>query len=538
MIIISPININGDIHVPMKEQIFSVVFSILLLLSACIIFSPTQFLPVAKAEVGGPVLGEDSHENLTGDWKINASDTRYYGNRTINLTGNLTVYGNLTLQNVTLRFNSTYDGQHGIYVKSGGSLVIRDNDGDRNTTGDGCNITAVNASNAFVFQVKNGSSFRMNNSELHYCGYEFGEHGETAGLWINANNTVIEGNNITNSVNGVVLYQVNNCSVKWSLLSECKGKNGVSWTQGLPGEVGSGVYLLEVENCTMMENCVKNVEGGYGGWSFGGRLSGGAGGVGAGIYLQASKNNNITSNNVDSVIGAPGGRAGQNGPGGEGGIGAGIYLRASANNNIKFTNISNVMGGKGGNGKHAGPDGADNVGYGIYINEDSLDNQIDPLNTLNGDNILYYYGINTPTTIENYNLSNKSNPTNYGEIVLIRCSNFTVRNNTMANFIGVSGATGESIWVTGGAGGFAGGIYLESSNSNALTSNIIDSITGGEGGTAAWSGSGGAGGSAGGISLINSKANNISLNIVRNVDGGGTNKFPSDLAVFKSPCRW
>ena len=89
-----------------KEQLFG-IFLCTLLLSSTLLISPPTF-PTAKAETGGPIHGEGTYENLTGDWTINATDTVYYGNRTLNLTGNLTIYGKLTLQNVTLRFNSTY----------------------------------------------------------------------------------------------------------------------------------------------------------------------------------------------------------------------------------------------------------------------------------------------------------------------------------------------------------------------------------------------------------------------------------------------
>ena len=69
-----------------------------------------------KAEKGGPTQGEGTIEELHGNWTVEAGDHLYYGNRTLNLTGNLTVHGSLTLQNVTIWFNCSSDGEHGIFV--------------------------------------------------------------------------------------------------------------------------------------------------------------------------------------------------------------------------------------------------------------------------------------------------------------------------------------------------------------------------------------------------------------------------------------
>ena len=436
MIIISSINLIGDIPVPRKKQIISVVFSVLILLNVLIIFSPPYFLPFANAESGGPTLGEGTYENLFGNWTIGNFDTLYYGNRTINLTGNLTVLGSLTLQNVTLRLNSSYGGQYGICVESGGSLVIRDNDGDWNTTEEGCEITAKNMNAPFAFQVKAGATFRMENSAIHHCGYAFGRNGEFGGLWVNANGSIIKGNNITDSMNGVLLHSVNNCSVEWNNISECKGETGADggpFNFGDLGEPGTGISLFEAEACEVRYNQIANVQGGEGGkgkW-------GGWGGIGAGIYVVNSIKNDILSNSISSILGGEGGWSTNDNQRGASGDGYGIYLDNSNNSRIdnnkcnnndhrgisiincfdnELSNNTCISNGYGGGYLSAG----------IYFgsgNNHSIKNNICNFNSFNGIYILS----------QNTSLFNNSCNTNDGNGIYFRGVSNTLSNNTCSN---------------------------------------------------------------------------------------------------------
>jgi hypothetical protein len=63
-------------------------------------------------------------ETINEDWII--SNETYRCNETIILNGNLTINqtGSLTLFNVTLKINSTYDGQYSIVVHGGGDLYV------------------------------------------------------------------------------------------------------------------------------------------------------------------------------------------------------------------------------------------------------------------------------------------------------------------------------------------------------------------------------------------------------------------------------
>ncbi len=297
---------------------------------------------------------------------------------------------------------------------------------------------------------------------------------------------------------------------------------------GAASSAGAGIFIQSLTNSTIANNTIFSVTGGKGGTG-GTYGSGGTGGIGAGIYLQSSTNNTVAKNNISSITGGTGGTGGEYGSGGTGGIGAGIYLQSSTNNTLANNYISSVTGGAGGAGGHLGSTGASQVGFGIYIDANSLDNSIGPTNTINGDPIIYYYG-QTGITIENYVLENNSNPTNYGKITLINCTNFSIRNNRIANYTGMSGLTStRGLGSLAGAGGIGTGIYLQSSTDGTIANTTISSITGGTGGTGGYYGTGGTGGIGAGIYLQSSTNATIANNTVSSIMGGigGTGGFES-----------
>ncbi|MBI4753770.1 hypothetical protein HY793_05330, partial [Candidatus Desantisbacteria bacterium] len=153
------------------------------------------------------------------------------------------------------------------------------------------------------------------------------------------------------------------------------------------------------------------------------------------------------------------------------------------------------------------------------IEQNSLNNTISQTNTYNGEPIYYYYGIMTETIIEGQNLTLAgSGSTNLGRIVLVNCSNFTIRNNSIVGGIGQNGETGYES--SGGQGGMDCGIYLYSSTNTTISGNIISQNLGGVGGRGNWLGSGGAGGVGCGIYLAGSTNNNILENTVSDNQGG------------------
>ncbi|MFB0559811.1 MAG: DUF2341 domain-containing protein [Candidatus Lokiarchaeia archaeon] len=161
-----------------------------------------------------PTHGAWGNEEQLVIWNdTTITDTQIVKNKYIVLNGNLTIAsgGSLTLTDVILRVNCTLNGSNRIEVQNGGVLYINDTDGNPNTRNDATNITAHNSNYRFLFWVKSGATFHMNNSELHYCGYNHstGNFGHF-GLWINTNNTIIENNRFTNNFFGIVLHNAHN----------------------------------------------------------------------------------------------------------------------------------------------------------------------------------------------------------------------------------------------------------------------------------------------------------------------------------------
>ena len=292
------------------------------------------------------------------------------------------------------------------------------------------------------------------------------------------------------------------------------GGTGGDYNLGGAGGIGTGISLLGSVNNTLTSNIINNITGGTGGIAGKYQGSGGAGGIGTGISLLGSVNNTLTSNTISNITGGTGGNVGS---GGAGGIGTGIFLSGSVNNILTSNTISNITGGTGGTGGYACADGADQVSYGIYLETDSHQNIVSS-NTMDGDLIIYYYGVNG-IVIENHVLIVDSNPTNLGKIVLINSSNTIIQNNIVSNFTGGTGGTGARFSL-GGAGGTGTGIYLSGSTNNTLTSNTISNIIGGIGGTGGYAGSAGGGGIGTGIFLSGSVNNILTSNTISNITGG------------------
>lgn len=98
----------------------------------------------------------------SGDWFV--TETESYYDEVIVLNGNLVVEsgGNLTFRKVTLKMNCTYSGQYNIRVASGGQFYVLE----------GSVITSADPDKRIgIFWVSPGSTFVMNNSELHGSEY-------------------------------------------------------------------------------------------------------------------------------------------------------------------------------------------------------------------------------------------------------------------------------------------------------------------------------------------------------------------------------
>jgi len=143
------------------------------------------FLFVSLATVPGKrFVFADSH--LNGDWIVSGTES-YYGEVFV-LNGNLIVEdgGNLTFRKVTLKMNCSYNGQYNITVKHGGEFYVLE----------GSVITSSNSDKRIGEFIVAGT-FRMNNSELHECGWTDAEG--AWGLVIVSDDAIVENSLISNN---------------------------------------------------------------------------------------------------------------------------------------------------------------------------------------------------------------------------------------------------------------------------------------------------------------------------------------------------
>ncbi|MDI6708246.1 MAG: right-handed parallel beta-helix repeat-containing protein [Candidatus Thermoplasmatota archaeon] len=191
---------------------------------------------------------------VSGDETIDSAITWF--NLTKIMDGNLTITstGKLTLRNVTLIMNCTYNGEYRIEVLSGGELYIYDNDNNKTTTEDASAITAYDMSYHYLFWVRAGAKFELKNSELHGCGYEYYTPTyDYHGLWINANNTTIEGNLISNNYDGIRFYHSNNHIIMSNNISSNQ-KDGICLTGSSNTVIShndflnNGIYSINIQS--------------------------------------------------------------------------------------------------------------------------------------------------------------------------------------------------------------------------------------------------------------------------------------------------
>jgi len=104
----------SETPIPRQSKIIAIIVGFLLLG-----VPGSLIIQDSRAEEENPEIFQED-----GDWII--TNHTIVENKTITLNGNLTIMpgGNLTLINVTLLFNCSYDGQYGIEVMDGGELHV------------------------------------------------------------------------------------------------------------------------------------------------------------------------------------------------------------------------------------------------------------------------------------------------------------------------------------------------------------------------------------------------------------------------------
>jgi parallel beta-helix repeat protein len=201
----------------MMKRTISIGFSTLMILS---VFVVMDIMPIPNVSANDPVWVVD-HWETNGDWIIDGTTTMFtFTTTTIIVNGNLTIMPGrtLTLQNVNLMMNSSYDGQYNITVKSGGNFIIEDLDDDHTTPGDASVITSdpTNGTYRYGFVVEGPSGYiELKNSELHECGWDnIDPDWEDAGLNIQGPNAIVTGNDISNNFRGLIIHNTSAVGAK------------------------------------------------------------------------------------------------------------------------------------------------------------------------------------------------------------------------------------------------------------------------------------------------------------------------------------
>ena len=183
----------------------------------------TVFISMSLVLLSMYVTGSEARIAIVQGGNRIVSGNEYWSDTTVVLNENLTIVdgGNLTLDHVELKMNVTYDGQYHIEVQGGGAMYIYNS---IITDGDWDNDTAPYDSlenNRYLFWVREQATFEMEYSELHECGYEWGnsEWGESgpgitfdlAGFLIEADSVIVYDNLMSHNFAGILLHY-SNCS--------------------------------------------------------------------------------------------------------------------------------------------------------------------------------------------------------------------------------------------------------------------------------------------------------------------------------------
>ena len=146
-----------------------------------------------EPQINVPGPSRPSMSNDRAGWTI--TNHTYLNDTDIVLNENIVVQsgGNLTLNNVTIRFNCTYDGEYKIDVENGGSLWIN-----------GSHITAMDTRFEYDWWFRSGSRGKLYNCTVEECGYP---NGGSFGILVRIDLLVIEKCLIRNNMVGICCLQ-------------------------------------------------------------------------------------------------------------------------------------------------------------------------------------------------------------------------------------------------------------------------------------------------------------------------------------------
>lgn len=377
----------------------------------------------------------------SGDWIIN--DTTLVENSTLIINGSIIVNtsGALILKNSQIYMNLSSDGEHWIDIY--GNLTML-----------GSLITAYNTSNNYYIRVFSDAKLRIEDSEISYAGYAWGDK---SGLWINSENATIKNTTILNNYHGVALYRTNNTEIsnniiqnnsRYGVYLEYSSYNNISGNTIQDNENGVWLDYSSYNNisCNTIGNnwwdgivlCVSSDNHIYDNMILDNTLDG--------VSLYLASNNNISGNIIQ-------------------GNEDGIHLDSSFGNNVSCNMIRKNENGinlRHSHGIRISHNTVQSNKNGIYLyrsqyndisnntmqnNENSVylsssDNNTIFNNTFVGGGIFVSYSYNN--TIDNNMVNGKSLvylenvygvtvSQEAGQIILVQCGNITIRNQNITD---------------------------------------------------------------------------------------------------------
>ncbi|NOR47892.1 MAG: DUF2341 domain-containing protein, partial [Methanosarcinaceae archaeon] len=283
----------------------------------------------------------------------------------------------------------------------------------------------------------------------------------------NSNDNNISSNTVTatqTSGTGISLSTTSNSNTIFNNTIDCSGGNGMSISGSFNNDIlnntvknrdNSGLVLTDSDYNTVQYNDL--IYNGFAGVAITGDashniitqndiLSNDCGGYqyGGVSTLDSSTNNSISDNTISSnAIN-------------------GIYVASAGNffsNNTITSNTDNGIAIIINNNTYSNNTIITGGGYGFYITFGQYDNYIYQNNTVNGENIYYYYGNTTTQTVTVESLT-ANHVSNVGKISLIKCSNFEIKDNTLSNNTYIDG-------------GIPSGIFLYNSSDITISNNTI-----------------------------------------------------------------
>jgi hypothetical protein len=367
-----------------------------------------------------------------------------------------------------------------------------------------------------------------------------------------------------------------NITIQDSSVADYRGESGKGGKyedfQPLPsvsGLPGVGIRLEECNGCAVQNCTVLNIEGGQGAaaqsvhgyhYAVSNRVKR-RGGSAIGIWVKSSPACNLENNSISGITGGAGGwpDGGFEVPAfvGDGGNGAGIHIEDSVGCTLSGNTLQDLNGGEI---MEAAPawdshmfTPTEGTAFGIYLAADSIYNQIDLTNTVEEDPVVFLNDV-SDLVIENFQLTDQTNPTNWGKVAVFDSHNISIYGNTISGFKGSSRAKKsddpamDEKWVSAGIrvvgctscsiqgnsvsnieggmsysdggvgpGGLSVGVLVSGSTLTQLSGNSIDSIFGGH---ARFGPANNPGGPAVGIHVEDSVISKVTNNIVRDIDGG------------------